>query len=109
MHTAPNKQDSQLPTCVAASLTKTANAALYLHAQVFNDERHRLDVYGQDVEVDYRGYEVTVENFMRVLTGARSHTLFECHSSCRPRRRQRQRQRQQLPRVPPAAAAPLKM
>jgi glycosylphosphatidylinositol transamidase (GPIT) subunit GPI8 len=37
--------------------------------QVFNDENHRLDVYGQDVEVDYRGYEVTVENFMRVLTG----------------------------------------
>lgn len=39
--------------------------------QVFNDELHKLDVYGQNVEVDYRGYEVTVENFMRVLTGQR--------------------------------------
>ncbi|GBF89707.1 GPI-anchor transamidase [Raphidocelis subcapitata] len=37
--------------------------------RVFNEERHSLDVYGRDVEVDYRGYEVTVENFMRVLTG----------------------------------------
>jgi phosphatidylinositol glycan class K len=37
--------------------------------QVFNDESHRLNVYGTNVEVDYRGYEVTVENFIRVLTG----------------------------------------
>jgi glycosylphosphatidylinositol transamidase (GPIT) subunit GPI8 len=37
--------------------------------QVFNDESHRLNVYGSNVEVDYRGYEVTVENFVRVLTG----------------------------------------
>lgn len=27
-------------------------------------------MYGSNVEVDYRGYEVTVENFMRVLTGS---------------------------------------
>ena len=26
-------------------------------------------MYGDDVEVDYRGYEVTVENFVRLLTG----------------------------------------
>ncbi|KAF2294640.1 hypothetical protein GH714_014067 [Hevea brasiliensis] len=38
-------------------------------AQVFNNENHRLNLYGENVEVDYRGYEVTVENFMRVLTG----------------------------------------
>jgi glycosylphosphatidylinositol transamidase (GPIT) subunit GPI8 len=37
--------------------------------QVFNDESHSLNVYGTNVEVDYRGYEVTVENFIRVLTG----------------------------------------
>ena len=37
---------------------------------VYNDKSHRLNVYGDDVEVDYRGYEVTVENLMRVLTGA---------------------------------------
>ncbi|EEB95540.1 hypothetical protein MPER_05473, partial [Moniliophthora perniciosa FA553] len=30
--------------------------------------RH-LDLYGENIEVDYRGYEVTVENFLRVLTG----------------------------------------
>jgi phosphatidylinositol glycan class K len=28
-----------------------------------------LDLYGQNVEVDYRGYEVTVEAVLRVLTG----------------------------------------
>ncbi|XP_044730007.1 GPI-anchor transamidase-like [Chrysoperla carnea] len=27
------------------------------------------NVYGDDVEVDYRGYDVTVENFIRLLTG----------------------------------------
>jgi len=36
-----------------------------------NPGRH-LDLYGDNIEVDYRGYEVTVENFIRVLTGARS-------------------------------------
>ncbi|XP_020189613.1 uncharacterized protein [Aegilops tauschii subsp. strangulata] len=38
-------------------------------AQVFNNENHQLNLYGDNVEVDYRGYEVTVENFLRVLTG----------------------------------------
>ncbi|KAL5702011.1 hypothetical protein ACHQM5_027282 [Ranunculus cassubicifolius] len=38
-------------------------------AQVFNNENHILNLYGDNVEVDYRGYEVTVENFLRVLTG----------------------------------------
>ncbi|KAJ3515548.1 hypothetical protein NLJ89_g1694 [Agrocybe chaxingu] len=33
-----------------------------------NPGRH-LDLYGENIEVDYRGYEVTVENFIRVLTG----------------------------------------
>jgi phosphatidylinositol glycan class K len=27
-----------------------------------------MDLYGENVEVDYRGYEVTVENFIRLLT-----------------------------------------
>ena len=36
---------------------------------VFNNRAHQLNVYGDDIEVDYRGYEVTVENFIRVLTG----------------------------------------
>ncbi|KAJ3879484.1 peptidase C13 family-domain-containing protein [Lentinula edodes] len=33
-----------------------------------NPGRH-LDLYGENIEVDYRGYEVTVENFLRLLTG----------------------------------------
>lgn len=36
-----------------------------------NPGRH-LDLYGDNIEVDYRGYEVTVENFIRVLTGMSS-------------------------------------
>ncbi|KAK9676921.1 hypothetical protein RND81_11G109800 [Saponaria officinalis] len=43
------------------------NARNKYHAQVFNNENHRLNLYGDNV--DYRGYEVTVENFFRVLTG----------------------------------------
>ncbi|KAK9705602.1 hypothetical protein RND81_07G069600 [Saponaria officinalis] len=46
------------------------NARNKYHEQVFNNENHRLNLYGDNVEVDYRGYEVTVENFLRVLTGS---------------------------------------
>ncbi|KAM7252286.1 hypothetical protein ACFE04_024169 [Oxalis oulophora] len=45
------------------------NARNKYSAQVFNNENHKLNLYGDNVEVDYRGYEVTVENFLRVLTG----------------------------------------
>ncbi|BFI08643.1 GPI-anchor transamidase subunit K [Marchantia polymorpha subsp. ruderalis] len=45
------------------------NARNKYPAQVFNNEDHRLNLYGDNVEVDYRGYEVTVENFLRLLTG----------------------------------------
>ncbi|KAF9586626.1 glycosylphosphatidylinositol anchor biosynthesis [Lunasporangiospora selenospora] len=38
-------------------------------ATVFNNRDRHLDLYGENVEVDYRGYEVTVENFIRLLTG----------------------------------------
>ncbi|KAM5148121.1 GPI-anchor transamidase [Mantella aurantiaca] len=38
-------------------------------ATVFSHKNMELNVYGDNVEVDYRGYEVTVENFLRVLTG----------------------------------------
>eukprot|EP00112_Aurelia_sp_Birch-Aquarium-sp1_P021760 Seg593.18 transcript_id=Seg593.18/GoldUCD/mRNA.D3Y31 product="GPI-anchor transamidase" protein_id=Seg593.18/GoldUCD/D3Y31 len=38
-------------------------------ATVFNNRNQNINVYGDDVEVDYRGYEVTVENFIRLLTG----------------------------------------
>lgn len=35
---------------------------------VYNNADRALDLYGDNIEVDYRGYEVTVENFIRVLT-----------------------------------------
>jgi len=44
------------------------NARNIRPAQVSADEAG-TDIYGTDVEVDYRGEEVTVENFIRVLTG----------------------------------------
>jgi phosphatidylinositol glycan class K len=36
---------------------------------VWMDHSKMLDLYGETVEVDYRGYEVTVEGLLRVLTG----------------------------------------
>lgn len=38
-------------------------------ATVYANPGRLLDLYGNNIEVDYRGYEVTVENFIRVLTG----------------------------------------
>lgn len=35
---------------------------------VFNNMDQAIDLYGELVEVDYRGYEVSVENFVRLLT-----------------------------------------
>lgn len=35
---------------------------------VYSNQDRRMDLYGENVEVDYRGYEVTVENFIRLLT-----------------------------------------
>ena len=36
---------------------------------VYSSKARHLDLYGDSIEVDYRGYEVTVENLIRVLTG----------------------------------------
>lgn len=38
-------------------------------ATVFGNADKQLDLYGDSVEVDYAGYDVTVESFLRVLTG----------------------------------------
>ncbi|KAJ1937488.1 glycosylphosphatidylinositol anchor biosynthesis [Linderina macrospora] len=38
-------------------------------AAVYDHPRKAKDLYGDNIEVDYRGYEVTVENFIRLLTG----------------------------------------
>jgi phosphatidylinositol glycan class K len=46
---------------------------------VFANRGHALDLYGENIEVDYRGYEVTVQNFLRLLTGMLSSPLLSCH------------------------------
>ncbi|KAL5577821.1 hypothetical protein UlMin_019520 [Ulmus minor] len=53
------------------------NARNKYPAQIFNNENHKLNFYGDNIEVDYRGYEVTVENILHVLTG--------CHETVVPR------------------------
>ena len=41
---------------------------------VYANPGRNLDLYGDNIEVDYRGNEVTVENFLRVLTGESAST-----------------------------------
>ncbi|KAJ3142035.1 hypothetical protein HK100_003553 [Physocladia obscura] len=45
------------------------NSRNHFPATVYNNAERKLDLYGDNIEVDYRGYEVTVESFIRVLTG----------------------------------------
>uniref|UniRef100_U5EZ37 Putative gpi-anchor transamidase n=1 Tax=Corethrella appendiculata TaxID=1370023 RepID=U5EZ37_9DIPT len=59
--------DSQILLMVADDMA--CNARNPRPATVFNNAKQHINVYGNDVEVDYRGYEVTVENFVRLLTG----------------------------------------
>jgi phosphatidylinositol glycan class K len=44
-------------------------------ATVYASAGRKLDLYGEGIEVDYRGYEVTVESFLRLLTGMSSFTF----------------------------------
>lgn len=44
---------------------------------VFSNPRRNLDLYGDNIEVDYRGYDVTVENLLRVLTGIFVYSLVD--------------------------------
>ncbi|XP_055585847.1 putative GPI-anchor transamidase [Uranotaenia lowii] len=59
--------DSQILLMVADDMA--CNPRNPRPATVFNNANQHINVYGADVEVDYRGYEVTVENFVRLLTG----------------------------------------
>ncbi|CAD5111313.1 DgyrCDS629 [Dimorphilus gyrociliatus] len=59
--------DSQIILMVADDMA--CNPRNPRAATVFNNQNENINVYGDDIEVDYRGYEVTVENFIRVLTG----------------------------------------
>ncbi|RHY33881.1 hypothetical protein DYB32_003267 [Aphanomyces invadans] len=45
------------------------NARNCFPGKVFDSNTHATNLYGDDVEVDYRGAEVTVANFIKVLTG----------------------------------------
>lgn len=44
-------------------------------ATVFNNKRHQLNLYSENIEVDYRGTDVTVENFLRLLTGRQEDSI----------------------------------
>lgn len=59
--------DSQIILMLADDMA--CNARNPRPGQVYNNAKQHINVYGDDVEVDYRGYEVTVENFVRLLTG----------------------------------------
>lgn len=37
--------------------------------QIFHESSHSLNLYSPDIEVDYRGHEVTADSFLRLLTG----------------------------------------
>lgn len=45
------------------------NARNPFTGRIFNQRDHRLDLYGSDIEVDYRGTDVSVESLLRLLTG----------------------------------------
>uniref|UniRef100_A0A915DFW1 GPI-anchor transamidase n=1 Tax=Ditylenchus dipsaci TaxID=166011 RepID=A0A915DFW1_9BILA len=38
-------------------------------ATIYNNAYHHSNLFSEDVEVDYRGYEVSAENLVRLLTG----------------------------------------
>jgi len=38
-------------------------------ASIFNNAHSHRNLFLEDTEVDYRGYEVTAENLVRLLTG----------------------------------------
>jgi phosphatidylinositol glycan class K len=55
------------------------NARNPFPAMMFNDADHKLNLYDEDVVVDYRGSEVSVENFLRLLIGAHAKCA-ACHA-----------------------------
>ncbi|WWC91324.1 uncharacterized protein L201_006267 [Kwoniella dendrophila CBS 6074] len=51
------------------------NARNAFPATVYANSGRQMDLYGEGIEVDYRGYEVTVESFLRLLTGRHDSTI----------------------------------
>lgn len=58
--------DSQIILMLADDVA--CNSRNAFPGAVFNNADRNIDLYGDGIEVDYRGYEVTVENFIRLLT-----------------------------------------
>ncbi|ODV63510.1 GPI-anchor transamidase ASCRUDRAFT_23536, partial [Ascoidea rubescens DSM 1968] len=58
--------DSQIILMLADDIS--CNSRNAFPGSVFNNAARQLDLYGDNIQVDYRGYEVTVENFIRLLT-----------------------------------------
>ncbi|CAH0491235.1 unnamed protein product [Peronospora farinosa] len=59
--------DSQIILMLADQMP--CNARNCFPGQVFNSRTQKINLYGKNVEVDYRGLEVSVANFITVLTG----------------------------------------
>lgn len=58
--------DSQIILMLSDDIA--CNARNAFQGEVFNNADRQLELYGDNIKVDYRGYEVTVENFIRLLT-----------------------------------------
>jgi len=70
MYTLVKRQgipDSQIILMLADDMA--CNPRNPFKAQMYNNMNHQIELYGENVQVDYRGSEVTVENFLRVLLG----------------------------------------
>ena len=52
------------------------NARNHFPGAVYAGSGRKIDLYGDNIEVDYRGYGVTVENLIRLLTGKSSLVWF---------------------------------
>ncbi|EPX73655.1 pig-K [Schizosaccharomyces octosporus yFS286] len=58
--------DSQIILMIADDYA--CNSRNLFPGTVFDNADRDMDLYGEDIEIDYKGYEVTVEAFVRLLT-----------------------------------------
>ncbi|KAL2314297.1 GPI-anchor transamidase [Schizosaccharomyces pombe] len=58
--------DSQIILMIADDYA--CNSRNLFPGTVFDNADRALDLYGEEIEIDYKGYEVTVEAFIRLLT-----------------------------------------
>ncbi|KAI0290358.1 hypothetical protein BC826DRAFT_1019962 [Russula brevipes] len=59
--------DSNIILMLVADDT-ACNSRSHFPGCVFANRGHALDLYGENIEVDYCGYEVMVQDFLRLLT-----------------------------------------